>query len=76
MSLGLNIHTSREIVTFQPNFTTHNGWTNCHRGLDQLSQVTISPPSPGVDKKNPWTKQYRDKKEVGQKVQESNCHYD
>jgi hypothetical protein len=33
-------------VTFWPNFTTHDGWTNCHRELAQLSQVTISTPSP------------------------------
>jgi hypothetical protein len=38
-------------VTIRPNFTSHNGWTNCHRRLDQLSQVTISPPTPGVDEK-------------------------
>jgi hypothetical protein len=34
------------LVTIGPNFTSQNGWTNCHRRLDQLSQVTISPPSP------------------------------
>jgi hypothetical protein len=43
LSLGLNVNTPREVVTFGPNFTTHSGWTNFHRGLDQLSQVTISP---------------------------------
>jgi hypothetical protein len=37
---------ARDLVTIGPNFTSHNGWTNCHRRLDQLSQVTMSPPSP------------------------------
>ncbi len=37
---------TRDLVTIRPNFTSHNGWTNCHRRLDQLSQVTICPPSP------------------------------
>jgi hypothetical protein len=51
LSLGLNIHTPREVVTFIPNFTTHGRWTNCQKGLDQLSQVTISPLLPGAEQK-------------------------
>ncbi len=37
---------TRDLVTIRPDFISHNGWTNCDRRLDQLSQETISPPSP------------------------------
>jgi hypothetical protein len=39
------------LVTIGPNFSSHNRWTNCHRRLVQLSQVTISPPYPRMDEK-------------------------
>jgi hypothetical protein len=47
LSLGLNVHTPKELMTFRPNFTIHYRGTICHKGLDQMSQVTISPPPPG-----------------------------
>jgi hypothetical protein len=51
LSLGVNVHTPTALWTIRPNFTTHNGWTNWRRRLDQLSQVKISPPSPSGGQK-------------------------
>jgi hypothetical protein len=36
LALGTNFHTPREVVTFRHNFTTHGGWTNCHRGVGPI----------------------------------------
>jgi hypothetical protein len=46
LSLGLKVHTPREVMTFRPNFAIHGERNNCHRGLDHFSQVTISPSPP------------------------------